>query len=162
MQLPRNRPFLCKAAGVLLTWKNTEAIPWRQAGWSSFTAFRTSFLMVRVLLRWFWVLGKNPTLQTPSLTLFFGLTMSYLSGRLSEIEGHFWGICLRFSADRNDVITGKYPTTLKSVCSPWTLVKFIASLRQIAVNEIAAFWLDTDGKKFVLKKIIAAIHHNFF
>lgn len=66
--------------------------------------------------------------------------------------GVFRVICLRFSADRINVITGKCPTTLKSVCSPWTLVKCIASLRQIAVNDIAAFWLDTDGKKIVLKK----------
>lgn len=38
------------------------------------------------------------------------------------------------------------------MCSPCSLVKFIASLRQIAVNEIAAFCLDTDGKNIVLKK----------
>lgn len=97
-------------------------------------------------------LGEESYLQTPSLTLVFGLTMSYLSGRFREIEGDFWVMCLRFSADRTDVITGKYPTTLKSVCSLWTSVKFIASLRQIAVNEIAAFWLGTDGKRIVLKK----------
>lgn len=47
-----NRPFLCKAAGVLLTWKNTGTIQWRQADWSS---------LAPVLLRWFWVLGKNLT-----------------------------------------------------------------------------------------------------
>lgn len=58
-------------------------------------------------------------------------------------------------------LQGKYPTALKSVCSPWTLVKFIAFFRQIAVNEIAAFWLDTDRKKIMLKKIIAPIHHLF-
>lgn len=78
--------------------------------------------------------------------------MSYLSGRFREIEGDFWVMCLRFSVDRTDVITGKYPTTLKSVCSLWTSLKFIASLRQIAANEIAAFWLGTDGKRIVLKK----------
>lgn len=58
-------------------------------------------------------------------------------------------------------LQGKYPTALKSVCSPWTLVTFIAFFRQIAVNEIAAFWLDTDRKKIMLKKIIAPIHHLF-
>jgi len=61
--------------------RRTQAIQCRQAEWSSLAAFRMSFLVVRVLLRCFWVLGKSPTLQTPPLTLFIGLTISYLSGR---------------------------------------------------------------------------------
>lgn len=113
-----------------------------------------SFLVLHVFLRWLWVLGGNRILHTPSLTVFFGPAVSYLSGTLRLLSN-----LPQFHCDRANVITGKYSTALKSICSLWTLVKFIASLRQIAVNKIAAFWLDTDRKKIVLKKIIASIHH---
>lgn len=67
-----------------------------------------------------------------------------------------WGRLLtnlpQFQCDRTNVITGKYSTILQSVCSLQTLVKFVASLKQIAVNKIAAFWLDTDRKEIILKK----------
>lgn len=82
------QPFLCKAARALLSLKNTVEAQSRQAGWSRLATFRTRFLMVHVLLRWFQILEKNPTVQTPSLTFFFGLSHIYLedSEKLRENE----------------------------------------------------------------------------
>lgn len=123
-----DQPFLCKAARALLSLKNTVETQWRQDGWSSLVGFRTRFSMVHVLLRWFWILGKNPTVQTPSLTFFFGLSHIYVedSEKLSENES--------FTSDSVQTelmwLQGSMflKTSLKTLCSPWTLVKFVASL----------------------------------
>lgn len=69
-----------------------------ETGWlKKLVALGMSFLVLYVLLRWFWVSGGNHILHTPSLTMFFGPTLSYQSGTLREIEGDFWVICLSFT-----------------------------------------------------------------
>lgn len=57
---------------------------------------------------------------SPSVALFCGLITSYCL-KDSEIKGHFWVICLRFSADRTDVITGEVHYVPPKIDVPYEL-----------------------------------------